>query len=101
MKILIGIAALIFAAMIVVGITSEGSTAPTAPTAPATVGVYDAATVARAGAMTQQMGGDQPLSGHEYHNHAGDEQLRLSANPQFVREVEAYQAQINRMLARP
>lgn len=50
--------------------------------------------------MAQQMSGEQPLSGHEYHNHADDEQLRLSSDPQFVREVEAYQAQIDRMLAR-
>ena len=97
MKILIGLAALLFTIIIGAGIASDG---PTGRTAPPAAGVYDADTVARAGAMTQQMSVDGPLSGHEYHNHAGDEQLRLSSDPQFVREIEVYQAQIDRMLAR-
>ena len=97
MKVLIGIAAVIVAAMIGAGITSGG---PTARTDPPVARVYDAGTVARSAAMTQQMGGDRPLSGHEFHYHARDEQLRLSSDPQFVREVEAYQAQVDRMLAR-
>lgn len=54
----------------------------------------------RANQMTQQMPVPGPLSGHEY-AHAGDEQLQLSANPEFLREIEAYQDQIDRMLARP
>ena len=97
MKFLIGLAVVVFAAMIVAGITTDG---PTPQTVRPPASAYDPHVVARAGAMTQQMSGNRPLSGHEYHNHAGDEQLRLSSNPQFVRAVEAYQAQIDRMLAR-
>ena len=36
----------------------------------------------------------------DWADHAGDEQLRLASNPGFVREIEAYQNQIDRMLAR-
>lgn len=97
MKTLTGLAAVLVAVMIGVGMTSDG---PTAGSTPPAAGVYDDGTIARAAGMTQQMGGDRPLSGHEYHNHADDEQLRLSSDPAFVREVEAYQAQIDRMLAR-
>jgi hypothetical protein len=50
--------------------------------------------------MTQQMSVLGPPSGHEYHAHAGDNQLRLSSNSEFVRQIEAYQNQIDRMLAR-
>lgn len=98
MKILIGLAAVLVAVIIGAAATTPGD--PGVRTAPPAAGIYDAGTVARAGAMTEQMGGDRSLSGHEYHNHASDEQLRLSSDPQFVREVEAYQAQIDRMLAR-
>lgn len=100
MKILIGFAAVLVAVIISAGITSEDPTAR--PVRPVTfvAGHYDADTVARAGVMTQQMGGDGPPSGHEYHKHAADEQLQLSSDPQFVREVEGYQAQVDRMLAR-
>lgn len=100
MKILIGLAVVLVAVTIGASITSGTSTArPSRPVAPA-AGHYDAGAVARAGAMTQQMSGDRPMSGHEFHNHAGDEQLKLSSDPQFVREVEGYQAQVDRMLAR-
>jgi hypothetical protein len=61
---------------------------------------YSDAVLSRASQMTQQMSVPGPPSGHEYHAHAGDEQLRLASNPGFVREIEAYQNQIDRMLAR-
>ena len=67
----------------------------------ATASVYSDDVLSRASTMTQQMSGNGPVSGHEYHAHATDEQLKLSqANPEFVRELEAYQYQIDRMLAR-
>lgn len=63
-------------------------------------GSYSDAVLSRASQMTQGMSVLGSPSGHEYHAHAGDEQLRLSSNPGFVREIEAYQNQIDRMLAR-
>lgn len=50
--------------------------------------------------MTQQMSVDGPISGHEYHGHTGDEQLRLSTDPEFTRELEVYQQRVDQMLAR-
>lgn len=61
---------------------------------------YSDAVLSRASQMTQQMSVLGPPSGHEYQAHAGDPQLRLSSSPEFVREIEAYQNQIDRMLAR-
>ena len=63
-------------------------------------GPYPDEVLSRASQMTQEMSVPGALSGHEYHAHAGDEQLRLSSNPEFVREIEDYQTQIDRMLAR-
>lgn len=97
MRLLIGFTVVLFVAMVAAGITSDG---PGERSGSPAGGAYDTHTVARAAAMTQQMSGDRPLSGHEYHSHAGDEQLRLASNAQFVRALEAYQAQIDRMLAR-
>lgn len=78
---------------------TSGSSTPTR--ARATASVYSDAVLSRASAMTQQMSVNGPVSGHEYHPHANDEQVQLSqADPEFVREVEAYQYQIDRMLAR-
>ena len=84
-----------------VGATSSppGSGARQAP-AGATAPAYSSEVLSRASAMTQQMSAPGPLTGHEYHVHAGDEQTRLSSSPEFVRELEAYQSQIDRMLAR-
>ena len=70
-----------------------------APPAASTSG-YTGDALSRASAMTQQMSSPGPITGHEYHGHTSDEQLRLSANPAFVRELEAYQSQIDQMLAK-
>ena len=55
--------------------------------------------LAQASQMTQQMSAPGQPTGHEYHPHDADEQLQLSSNPEFVRELEQYQADIDRMLA--
>lgn len=60
---------------------------------------YSSDVVAGASAMTQQMSVLTDPA-HAYHPHAGDEQLRLSADPAFLRQLEAYQSAIDRMLAR-
>lgn len=62
--------------------------------------VYSDDTLRQASAMTQQMSVPGALNGHEYHNHGTDEQLRLSSDPEFARELESYQYEIDRMLAR-
>ena len=69
-------------------------------TGPASGISYSDQVLSRSSRMTEQMSVAGPQSGHEYHGHAGDEQLQLSANPEFLREIEAYQIQIDRMLAR-
>lgn len=60
---------------------------------------YSTVVLAQALAMTAQMSAPAQ-AGPAYQAHAGDEQLRLSADPAFVRQLEAYQAGIDRMLAR-
>lgn len=60
---------------------------------------YSSDVVAGASAMTQQMSVSTDPA-HAYQPHAGDEQLRLSADPAFLRQLEAYQSAIDRMLAR-
>lgn len=60
---------------------------------------YSSDIVAGASAMTQQMSVSTDPA-HAYQPHAGDEQLRLSADPAFLRQLEAYQSAIDRMLAR-
>ena len=71
----------------------------TAPTAASGTQVYPTAVLAQAAGMTQQMSAPAGVA-PTYQPHAGDEQLRLSVDPRFVRQLEAYQAGIDRMLAR-
>lgn len=80
------------------GIAASTLTGPAAPPAP----TYPGEVVAGASAMTQQMSAatDPSDPAHAYHPHAADEQLRLSSDPAFVRQLEGYQAAIDRMLAR-
>ena len=66
---------------------------------PAYVGVYDHDQLQRDAQMTQNM--SSPGASTEAQYHRGDEQLRHSSDPAFVRELEAHQADIDRMLARP
>ena len=92
--------ALLVAAMIAVGVTSDDPATRASP-APVVAGnTYSPEALGRASAMTQQMSVDGPVSGHEYHPHSSDEQLRLSRSEGFTRELESYQSQIDKMLAR-
>lgn len=111
MRILIGLVAVLFSAAVAFGATSDPSGSGSTPvlvtgggsTAVLTTGSgsgYSNDALIRASAMTQQMSLNSPISGHEYHLHGNDEQLRLSSDPAFVKALEAYQKQIDRMLAR-
>lgn len=91
----------LFSAVVLLGVLSgslENSAGPVSNPAPGSV--YPDDILSRSSAMTQEMSAPAPLSGHEYHWHASDEQLRLSSDPEFVRELEAYQHRVDRMLAR-
>lgn len=99
MRVFIALVIVFFIGVIAVGAsTSQTDTGTSRP--PAAAATYAPSVVARAGAMTEQMSIDGPISGHEYHGHTGDEQLRLSTDPEFAREVASYQQQVDQMLAR-
>ena len=100
-RIVIAAVGLIAIIVLVGALSSPSPSSPTPASAGATASVYSDDVLSRASAMTQQMSVNGPVSGHEYHPHATDEQLQLSqTDPEFVRELEAYQYQIDRMLAR-
>lgn len=94
MKPLLVVAGLVLAAVLAVTAASVGG-GPSTST-PAT---YPAEILASASAMTQQMSAPADPA-HAYHLHGADQQLQLSADPAFLRQLEAYQAGIDRMLAR-
>lgn len=60
---------------------------------------YPAVVLSEAAVMTQQMSAPAGVA-PTYRGHVGDEQLRLSTHPGFVRQLEAYQTAVDRMLAR-
>lgn len=99
MRVVIGLVALFFVAVIAIGAASAPPDVKGAP-APVAGNIYSGDTLARASTMTQGMSIDTPISGHEYHGHTTDEQLRLSANPEFTNELGVYQQTVDRMLAR-
>lgn len=97
MKPLALLAGLVLAA--IVAAVSLSGTAGSAVSSSPPPAAYSSDVVAGASAMTQQMSvSTDPAP--VYQPHAGDEQLRLSADPAFVRQLEAYQTAIDRMLAR-
>ena len=97
MKVLALLAGLVLAA-IVATVAMSGTAGPAVSSSPSPAD-YSSDVVAGASAMTQQMSVSTDPA-HAYHPHAGDEQLRLSADPAFLRQLEAYQTAIDRMLAR-
>lgn len=99
MRVVIGLVALFFVGIVAVGAASTPSDVNRAP-APTAGNVYSNDTLARASSMTQGMSVNGPISGHEYHGHTNDEQLRLSSDPEFTNELGVYQQQVDRMLAR-
>ena len=90
----------IIAAWLVLSIAVLGAAvtgwSPTGDPGPQT---YPAVVLSDASAMTQQMSAPAGAA-PTYRGHTADEQLRLSADAGFVRQLEAYQAGIDRMLAR-
>lgn len=66
---------------------------------PAYSGTYDHDTLQADAQMTQYMSRPDANTGAQYHRR--DEQLGRSRNPGFVRDLEAHQADIDRMLGRP
>lgn len=94
MKTLIAVTGLVLCAVLL-GVALSGS-APTAASGPQ---AYPTAVLAQAAGMTQQMSAPAGVA-PTYQPHAGDAQLRLSADLGFLRQLEAYQAGVDRMLAR-
>lgn len=70
-----------------------------APSRSSYIGTYDHDQLQRAAQMTQNMSAPNANTDAQYHR--GDEQLSRSSDPAFVRDLEAHQADIDRMLARP
>jgi hypothetical protein len=62
-------------------------------------GAYGHDELQRGAQMTQNMSAPNAHTDSQYHR--GDEQLARSSDPAFVRDLEAHQADIDRMLARP
>ena len=97
MKALVLLAGLVLAAIVATGAMS-GTAGPAVSSSPPPA-AYSSDVVAGASAMTQQMSVSTDPA-HAYHPHACDEQLRLSGDPAFLRQLEAYQTAVDRMLAR-
>lgn len=94
MKPLALVAGLAAAAVLAVAAASiDGGSSPSTPA------TYSTEVLTKASAMTQQMSAPADPA-HAYHLHTTDEPLPLSSDPAFVRQLEAYQAGIDRMLAR-
>lgn len=102
MKKLLVAVTLLLAAIVTVGALGAPDASTPATPRPATVsaGPASQATLQQDAFMTQQMsvaGADGPMQDYAM----ADSQLRHSQNPAFVRQLEQYRAQIDRMLARP
>ena len=94
MRTLIAVTGFVLGAVLL-GAVLSGS----APTPAVGTQTYSTVVLVRAAGMTQQMSAPAGVA-PTYGAHAGDEQLLLSTNPGFLRQLEAYQAGIDRMLAR-
>lgn len=66
---------------------------------PAYSGAYDHDQLERDARMTQSMSASGADTGAQ--KHRWDDQLRHSSDPAFLQDLEAHQADIDRMLARP
>jgi len=75
----------------------DGSTGPTTP--PASSGTYDHQTLQSDAWMTERMSQPAADTGAGVHRH--DQQLVHSDVGAFLRDLEAHQAAVDRMLARP
>lgn len=89
----------LFGGMLTVAAVFEPERDAGAPSRPAYSGTYDHNQLQRDAQMTQNMSAPNALTDSQYHRN--DEQLSHSSDPAFVRDLEAHQADIDRMLARP
>lgn len=80
-------------------LTATGPDGGTGAKTPVYTGAYDHETLQVDAQMTQDMSRPDANTDAQYHRR--DEQLGHSSNPGFVRDLEAHQAEIDRMLARP
>jgi len=100
MRKFIAITTVLLASVIAYGaVTAPDDGAPRRPGPTAPVGPADQATLQQDANMTQQMssaGAGGPMQDYG----VTDPQLQHSQNPAFVRQLEQFQGQIDRMLAR-
>jgi hypothetical protein len=92
-------AVVFFGGVLTTAAISESDGGPGAPSRPAYSGTYDHNQLQRDAGMTQNMSTPNANTDSQYHRN--DEQLTHSSDPAFVRDLEAHQADIDRMLARP
>lgn len=92
-------AVLFFGGVFTLAVWSEPDGGAGAPSPPSYSGTYDHDQLQRDAQMTQNMSAPNANTDAQYHR--GDEQLSHSSDPAFVRDLEAHQADIDRMLARP
>ncbi len=90
--------ALFFGGVFTLAAATEPDSSPTQDR-PAYSSAYDHAQLQRDAEMTQTMSAPGANTGAQ--KHRGDDQLRHSSDPAFLRDLEAHQADIDRMLARP
>lgn len=92
-------AALFFGGVLTLAALTEPDNGPGTPNPPTYSGRYDHDQLQRAAEMTQNMSAPNANTGAQYH--LGDDQLSHSGDPAFLRDLEAHQAEIDRMRARP
>ena len=92
-------AVLFLGGVLTLAAVSEPDNGAGLPSAPSYSGAYDHDQLQRDAQMTQNMSTPNANTDSQYHRN--DVQLSHSRDPAFVRDLEAHQADINRMLARP
>ena len=96
---LIVAAVLFFGGVLTLAAVSEPDGGAASQSRPSYSGTYDHDQLQRDAQMTQNMSAPNANTDSQYHR--DDEQLSHSSDPAFVRDLEAHQADIDRMLARP
>jgi hypothetical protein len=92
-------AVLFFGAVFTLAAVSEPDGGSGTRRPPSYSGTYDHDQLQRDAQMTQNMSTPNANTDAQYHRN--DEQLTHSSDPAFVRDLEAHQADVDRMLARP
>ena len=99
MRRLIITAVVFFSGMFTLAVVTEPDGGAGTPSRSSYSGVYNHDQLQRGAQMTQNMSTPNANTDSQYHR--GDEQFGHSSDSAFVRDLEAHQAQIDRMLARP